>query len=180
MAAPGQVIRGQIKRDSGRKQRGLCLSNAASQNCASLAFPLFPLGKCWCTKAWCLRHLFTVFFKLRLPREDVFNSDVKWVFWKGRRLSRAGRFGRRLASFLELKVYLMNKRWKLRLVRLGWMTIAGVVAAVPATSVWAQTVSGTPTSPDEAPAPSYVLDVCLLVVLIGAAVFAICRSSRRS
>jgi hypothetical protein len=85
-----------------------------------------------------------------------------------------------LASFLELKVYLMNKRWKLRLVRLGWMTIAGVVAAVPATSVWAQTVSGTPTSPDEAPAPSYVLDVCLLVVLIGAAVFAICRSSRRS
>jgi hypothetical protein len=85
-----------------------------------------------------------------------------------------------LASFLELKVNLMNERWKSRLVRLGWGTTAGVVAAGRATVVWAQNASGGQNAGYEPPEPSYGLDLFLLVVLVGAAVFAICRSSRRS
>ena len=95
----------------------------------------------------------------------------------------AMRFGnceQRLVDFSELKVDLMNERWKSRLMRSGWTAIAGVSSVGSATITWAQNESGGQGSGNQPPAPSYTLDVIILVALVGAAVFAICRSSRRS
>lgn len=74
----------------------------------------------------------------------------------------------------------MNERWKSRLARLRWAVIAGVLTAGRATAAWAQTESGGQNEAYQPPEPSYTLDLILLAVLVGAAVFAICRSSRRS
>jgi len=86
----------------------------------------------------------------------------------------------RLADFLELKVDLMNDRWKSRLVRTGWTVIVGAISVGSATIALAQNEADGQDSGNLPPAPSYTLDVIILVALVGAAVFAICRSSRRS
>ncbi|MBT4865541.1 MAG: hypothetical protein HON53_10580 [Planctomycetaceae bacterium] len=74
----------------------------------------------------------------------------------------------------------MNERWKSRLMRTGWAAIVGMISVGSATIAWAQNEAGEQASGNLAPAPSYTLDVVILVALVGAAVFAICRSSRRS
>ena len=86
----------------------------------------------------------------------------------------------RMADFLELKVDLMNERWKSRLMRSGWTAIAGVISVGSATIAWAQNEAGGQNSGNLPSAPSCALDVVIFAALVGAAIFAICRSSRRS
>lgn len=74
----------------------------------------------------------------------------------------------------------MKERRKRLPAWFGRLILVLLLVATAATAAWAQDTTGNQNIVESPQSRSYAFDIGIFVVLVGAALFAICRSSRRS